>query len=101
MARQIELFEKDEFKSSELYSNILKVASEGMTLDVMRKRMSVIDKLEEAKDKVILEDAEWQILNTALKTNKWPTVFPVIIQACDAVEDAIDYVIEDVDNASD
>ena len=88
MARKIELFEKDNFKSAELFANVLRIAPAGMTLDVMKSRSDIMGNLEKANGSIILEDAEWSILNDALKANKWPQVHDEILEACDAVAEA-------------
>lgn len=89
MARKIKLFETENLgKSSELYASVLRVAPEGMTLDLMKSRMAIMDKLEKANSSIILEEADWKVLDQVLKANKWPQVHPDIIKVCDAVSEA-------------
>ena len=43
---------------------IVGMSGKGMNVEEIRKRVKVMDKLEDAKDVVELEDAEWELVKT-------------------------------------
>lgn len=88
MARHIKLEEDEANKATDLYRMVINVAPEGMSLDEMTTRLSIIDKMDKAKGKMILEDAEFDLLSGALKRHKWPQAHSFIPLACNAVFDA-------------
>lgn len=91
MARHIEMLKDDNNNAADLYVGVLRMSTEGMTLDTMKSRLSImekVEKVEKSTGNLVLEDAEWRVLNDALKANKWPQVHPFIIDACDAVSGA-------------
>ena len=60
----------------------------GFTVEDIRKRLPLGAKLEKANKTVLLEDAEFVILQEAFKAATWRGVSPNIIALADAIEGA-------------
>ncbi len=59
-----------------------------ITLDNMRLRDKMFNKLEIAQDSIILEDDEWQILSDAVKTFPWSVYNKDLLQVLEDIEGA-------------
>lgn len=90
MARRLTLTIDGEFKYGEAIINLLRTEAQGMPLDQMRRRISIIEKVERAGDLgyIILEDAEWSELHEKLQTHRWPVAAQEILTFVEAVEKA-------------
>jgi hypothetical protein len=73
---------------------------DGVTIDGMRQRMAVIDRLEAAieqgRDCVLLETAHQKVLVGVLKAHRFNKVSRAVVEMLDAVENARDVEVTEV-----
>jgi len=60
----------------------------GFTVDEMRKRLKIAERLDEATARIELEDAEYEKLNELVSQYRWGIMHPDVIGFVDAVEGA-------------
>ena len=90
MARRLTLAVDGEFKYGEAIINLLRTEAQGMALDQLRRRLNIIDKVEQAGETgtIMLEDTEWSELHEKLQTHRWPVAAKEILTFIEAVETA-------------
>ena len=88
MARHIKIETDENNNAIDIYKVVIQATPQGMGLDEMKSRLSIMEKMDKANGKLVLEDTEWDTLSAAIKGHKWPQVHPFIPLACDAVLNA-------------
>lgn len=88
MARHIKIEKDKDNNAIDLYKMVLQATPNGMTLDEMKNRLSIMEKMDKANDNLVLEDVEWDILSQAVNSYSWNQVHAFIPLACDAVLNA-------------
>jgi hypothetical protein len=58
----------------------------GFTVDEMRSRIKIMDKLETDKKTVELEDAEYKTLRGVVKTHKWGAISRKVVEFVDYID---------------
>ena len=77
---------EETFDYREALINILRTPADpraGLNYEEMGKRLKLIEKLGEAKEFVLLEDAEWRELSNAFKTHRFARVFESVVEMGD------------------
>lgn len=81
----ITLRQDGNLKSKDVFTQIIRVAPKGMDIAEMRSRIRVLDKLEAAEDSLELEDADYNVLQTAIQGNQWGVADKGLLQIIDDV----------------
>ncbi len=83
--------------AQQLYQLVMYAQSEkGFTLEEIRSRLPLGEKLDNAKGVLLLEDAEYSIVQDAFKEASWRGVSPNVIALADAIESAEAVNIDEV-----
>ena len=89
----VKLIDGEKYKSLKVLRDVAEVNPKGGTVETMRKRCKLLDKIDAAKaqdraDSMLLEDSEWEELKTALNDYPWGPNDPELLAVIDGVLDA-------------
>lgn len=56
----------------------------------IRKRLRILDKLNDAEDVIAFEDAEAELVQQCVQSHRWPVIHADIVTFCDSVETMTD-----------
>lgn len=91
---------EDTLDYRDMFLNILRSPSDpraGLNYEEMGKRLKLIEKVGEAKEFILLEDAEWRELSDAFKAHRFGRVFESIVEMGDDLLNAEIAKLEVVD----
>lgn len=60
----------------------------GFSLEVMESRLKLIEKIEQATEKLVLDDNEYNVLNGCVAQQRFKIMHPVMVEYYKAVKDA-------------
>ena len=89
--KRITIRNGDNVKSVDIFRNVLSVNQQGMSIDDIRKRiriLDVIDELDESDTFMDLEDLDYLTLKNAIQTQKWVVADRNLLRIIDDVLEA-------------
>ena len=87
--RYVKMHKGETFNSHDVLRTIIENAPKGMNLVEMRQRMRILDLLANPEaDHILIEEADYAVLKTALQNFSFSIVHADIIAIADAVEGA-------------
>lgn len=89
--KRITIRNGDNVKSVDIFRNVLSVNQQGMSIDDIRKRiriLDVIDELDESDTFMDLEDLDYLTLKNAIQTQKWVIADRNLLRIIDDVLEA-------------
>lgn len=89
--RRIEIYNGPVFKTLDVIRAVCEQAPQGITLDDVRRRVRILDKVD-ARDPAVssvrLEDADWDMLRGILKTFRFASAHADLVRIADLIENA-------------
>ena len=83
--KSITLKNEGQFVAADVLMVALNTAPSGMSIDEIRKRCRVLERLAEANGTLVLEDADYSTLVEALRGSRFTLADPALLRVIDAV----------------